>query len=257
MRMIKIVNQFYVFILLLFISTELFAFDPQVRIQQGNKYYSENNFEKAAAEYKTVLDSGFVSAELYYNLGNVYFKLANYKKAILYYEKAKLLKPGDDDIDFNLELARSFTIDKIEAIPELFFITWFKVIRNTMSATMWAFISIGSFIISLIAFLFYLLSGRIFLKKIGFWVGIILLLASAGAFGFGNSLKQLQVNQNTAIIFTPSVSIKSTPSESGTSLFVLHEGTKVEIIDTTGAWCEIKIASGNRGWIKINDLEKI
>jgi tetratricopeptide (TPR) repeat protein len=257
MHMIKRVHQYLILILLLFTGMELLAFNPQVHIQQGNTYYSDNNFEKAVAEYQIVLDSGFVSAEIYYNLGNAYFKLTNYKRAILYYEKSKLLKPGDDDINFNLEFAKNYTIDKIEAIPELFFITWFKAIRNTLSATWWAYLSLLSFVVSLAALLFYLLSGRIVLKKFGFWVGIVLLLLSIGAFGFGYSLHQLQTNQSTAIIFIPSVSIKSTPSESGTSLFVLHEGTKVEIIDTMGEWCEVKIASGNRGWIKTSDLEKI
>jgi tetratricopeptide (TPR) repeat protein len=252
-----IIKQFSLLVLFLSISVELMAFNPQGYIQQGNTFYSNNQFEKALKEYQTVLDSGFVSAELYFNMGNSYFKLANYKKAILYYEKSKLLSPGDTDIEFNLEMARSFTVDKIEAIPELFFVTWFKEIRNSFSSTLWGVISLATFIISLVAWLIYLLSGSVLLKKIGFWFGAVLILLSITAFSFGSSLKHLQTGQQSAIIFTPSVSIKSTPSESGTNLFVLHEGTKVDILETIGTWCQVKIASGDRGWIKWSDLEKI
>lgn len=251
------IKQISILLLFFSIGAEIYAFDPQAYIQRGNTSYSKNQFEMAVKEYQTVIDSGFASSALYFNLGNSYFKLANYKKSILYYEKAKLLAPGDKDIEFNLELARSFTIDKIEAIPELFFVTWFKGIRDMFSSTFWGVICVAAFVFSLLAWLVYLLSGKVVLKKTGFWIGLVLLLLSATAFSFGSSLKHLQTKQQTAIIFTPSVSVKSTPSESGTNLFVLHEGTKVVIMESLGNWCEIRIASGDRGWIKWSDLEKI
>lgn len=251
------IKQISLLLLFFSIGAEIYAFDPQAYIQRGNTSYSKNQFEMAVKEYQTVVDSGFVSSALYFNLGNSYFKLANYKKAILNYEKAKLLAPGDKDIEFNLELARSFTIDKIEAIPEVFFVTWFKDIRDLFSSTLWGIICVITFVISLLAWLVYLLTGKVALKKIGFWIGAVLLVFSIIAFSFGSSLKHLQTKQQTAIIFTPSVSVKSTPSESGTNLFVLHEGTKVEIMESLGNWCEIKIPSGDRGWIKWTDLEKI
>lgn len=252
-----ILKQLALLLLFLSVGDSVLAFDPQAYMQRGNTYYSGNQFEMAVKEYQAIIDAGFASSALYFNLGNSYFKLSNHKKAILYYEKAKLLAPGDEDIEFNLELARNYTVDKIEAIPELFFVTWFKGIRNMFSATAWGIISMFTFLFSLVAWLVYLLSGKVALKKAGFWFGVAVLLISICSFSFGSSLKYLQTKQQTAIIFTPSVSIKSTPSDSGTNLFVLHEGTKVVIMESLGSWCEIKIASGDRGWIKWSDLEKI
>ncbi len=239
------------------IMTKAIAFNPTALIKVANDDYKKNKFEQAIQKYQTVNDSGYVSAELYFNMGNAYYKTNNFKSAILYYERAKLLKPDDKDIDFNLEMARSFTVDKIEAIQEVFFISWIKWIRNLMSVEIWTKFNVILFMISLVSFLLYLLSGKIGLKKVGFWIGVITLIISITSLSMGYQLKHLQMAKNTAIIFTPSVTLKSSPDESGTNLFILHEGTKVEILDKVGDWRWIKIANGSRGWIKMLDIVTI
>ena len=238
------------------------AIDPKTQVNEAKEFYSKGDFTKAIDLYHSVLNAGYVSVELYYNLGNAYFKNHDIKSAILYYEKAKLLNPSDKDIEYNLELARSYTVDKIESMNEVFFITWLKWVRDLMSATNWAWVSICTFLFALGAFLLYLLSGRLTLRKLGFTLGVVVFLFSVISFFMGYQLRSAQTAHNTAIIFTPTVTVRSTPAESGNTLFVLHEGAKVAILDemtdlSKVEWCEIRIADGNRGWIKKMDLEKI
>ena len=238
------------------------AIDPRTQINEAQQYYSKGNFQKAIETYQAVLNAGYVSVELYYNLGNSYFKMRNIKSAILNYEKAKLLDPSDDDIEYNLELARSFTVDKIESMNEVFFLTWLKWVRNLLSANNWALMSIITFLVMLGSFLLYLLSGRMLLRKMGFTIGLIAVFLAIVSFSMGYQLRSAQTAKNTAIIFTPTVTIRSTPAESGNNLFVLHEGAKVEILNELSDlnkvdWCEIRISDGNRGWVRKADLETI
>lgn len=242
------------FIALLSWAMSANAIDTKELIKQGNDFYSKNEFDQASKKYQAVINSGYVSSELYYNLGNAFFKLHNIKSAILNYERAKLLNPGDKSIDFNLELSRSFAIDKIEPLPDLFFVSWYKWLRNQLSTNEWAVVSVFTFLITLCSSLLYLLTYKIGLKKIGFWIGSICLAISLMSFVFGFQLQKIQSAQNTAIIFTPAVTLKSSPSESGTNLFILHEGTKVEILDNVGEWRFVSIADGNKGWVKIGDI---
>jgi tetratricopeptide (TPR) repeat protein len=248
--------------LILFVSilgmiTHAFAIDPLATIKEANDLYSKNQFEQAVKLYKSVCESSYASSELYFNLGNTYFKTNSIKEAILYYERAKLLNPGDKDIEYNLEMARSMTVDKINALPELFFITWIKWVRDLLSLGGWTMLCLTAFLLSLAAMLLYLLTGSIGMKKIGFWVGVFMLLISLTSFAMGMQLKHMQTANNTAIIFASPVTLKSAPAESGTNLFVLHEGTKVEILDKVGDWRWVRIADGNRGWIKMSDMVNI
>jgi tetratricopeptide (TPR) repeat protein len=244
-------------ILLIIVSINALAIDPKTALNEAQGFYSKGEFDKAIEKYKSIVNDGYVSSELYYNLGNAYFKSHNIKSAILNYEKAKLFDPADKDIDYNLELAKSYTVDKIEALPELFFISWLKWLRNRMTANGWALLSSFTFLSALALLLLYLLSGRLILKKMGFWFGLIILLISLASFAMGFQLKEAQTASNTAIIYSPTVTVKSSPSESGNNLFILHEGSKIEILDKVSEWCEIKIADGNRGWVKRTDLETI
>jgi tetratricopeptide (TPR) repeat protein len=259
MMMIKRVILFFVFAATILQAK---AIDPKNQINEAKEFYSKGEFQKAIDRYQSVLNAGYVSVEIYYNLGNSYFKIHNIKAAILNYEKAKLLDPSDSDIQYNLEMARSFTVDKIESMNEVFFITWLKWVRDLMSASNWGLISLITFFVALGSFLVYLISGRLALRKLGFVLGVVVLVISVISFVMGNQLRKLQTANNTGIIFTPTVTVKSTPAESGNNLFVLHEGAKVEISTEMSdinkvEWCEIRIADGNKGWIKRSDLERI
>jgi tetratricopeptide (TPR) repeat protein len=245
------------FICLFALASGAFAEEPQLLVKEGNELYTKNKFDEAIVKYKSVLNAGFSSSELYFNLGNACFKTHDIKSAILYFEKAKLLNPGDKDIDYNLELARSFTVDKIEAMPDLFLMTWEKWIRNQMSANGWAVLSILTFLFALVCLLAYLLSGVMLLKKTGFWLGTVTLVIAIVSFTMSYQLKRNQTAQDTAIVFTATITVKSSPAQSGNNLFVIHEGAKVEILDQVGEWREIRIADGNRGWVKVSDITTI
>jgi tetratricopeptide (TPR) repeat protein len=248
-----------IFLLVISLVSVIAAFgaDLQKQMQEGNTLCKKGQYDKAIATYEGIIKTGYTSADLYFNLGYTYFKAKNINKAILNFERAKLLAPSDKDITYNLEFARSFTVDKIEVLPEVFLVTWFKSLRNMLNLSNWTFLSIVFFLGTLILFLIFLLSQRITLKKAAFWTGIVVFIFWGWSFGCAYSHYNAQTNKNTAIVFTPIVNIKSTPAETGNNLFILHEGTKVEIIDKVDDWCEIKISSGGRGFIKISDLEII
>ena len=136
----------YCIIVLFIFSVTLHASESDSILIRAERFYNGNEFGKAAKEYLSLADSaGMASAMLYYNLGNAYFKNHDIKSAILYYERAKRLAPNDEDVDFNLNLSRSLTFDKIEAVPELFLITWGKAIRDWQTVRGWAWLSIWSF----------------------------------------------------------------------------------------------------------------
>ncbi|MBR5324395.1 MAG: tetratricopeptide repeat protein [Muribaculaceae bacterium] len=226
-------------------------------LQEAADAYSKENYSASVKIYETLSDSVGVSAELYYNLGNSYYKLKNYPKAVLNYERALLLSPGDEDIKFNLEMAKANVVDKIDVVDRSFLSIWFESIRNIASSNTWASIAIVSFILFLIGMFVYIFGKQVTLKKIGFFGGAILLLLSVYANVASYKQKQKILERNTAIIMSPSITIKSSPSESGTELFILHEGTKVKITDKVGEWSEIKVEDGNSGWIKSSEMEVI
>lgn len=221
---------------------------------KANSLYSQNEYEEAITIYQKINSDGFVSAGLYYNLGNAYFKSNKIALAILYYEKALLLKPADKDIQHNLEYAKTFITDKIEAIPEVFYVRWYKILINLFPHDTWAIVSVTAFFLFLILLMVYLFSKNISLKKIGFFAGLFALLISLLTFIFSHQRHQIILDPGTAIIIAPTVSVKSSPDESGTDLFILHEGTKVSIEDELGNWREIEIADGSKGWMRIDDL---
>jgi len=227
-------------------------------IDSANNAYTEQNYEEAVGFYEKVLDKGLESPELYYNLGNAYYKLHDIASAILNYERAKQLAPNDEDIQYNLELAKKQITDKIEPIPEFFLLRWAKNALNLFSSNAWALASLITFIAFLVLFSLYLYSGRLGIKKSSFWIGIIALIISIASFSFSYQQKQDIVNSGEAIVFSPKVTVKSSPSESGTELFVIHRGVKVHIVDDDiNGWYEVKLADGNKGWLKRETVEPI
>jgi tetratricopeptide (TPR) repeat protein len=223
----------------------------------ANQLYTQSRFDSAIRVYENILSRGFESAELYYNLGNAYFKAKNIPRAILNYERARLLKPHDDEINFNLQLAQTMVVDKINVLPEFFLKRWWRAFSYLFPSNVWAIISLVSFVVMLISLAIYLFISLPLLKRLAFYLSVLLLLLSAVSLTHSLSLKSERTAHNTAIIMSPSVTIKSSPDENGTELFVLHEGTKVWIIDQVGDWLRIKIADGNNGWLKVSDIERI
>ncbi len=223
----------------------------------GDSAYMANDYMAAIQIYEKLLEQG-ESAEVYYNLGNSYYKNDEIAKAILNYERALLLQPSNGDIRANLEIARTKTIDKIEPIVEIFFVTWIKTLTNCMNVDSWATCGIVFFILLIISLYFFIFARHIMLKKICFIVGIISLVFTVCSNIFASQQKERLVNRNEAILMAPSVTVRSTPSESGTSLFILHEGRKVRIKDESmKEWKEIQLEDGKVGWVPANTIEVI
>lgn len=224
---------------------------------EADSAYARGEFQQAIKDYEALLKQG-ASADLYYNLGNAYYRTENITRAVLNYERALLLSPGDRDIRFNLQIAQSKTIDKIVPESEMFFFTWYRTLVNLMSVDGWARTSLVSLALVIILLLVYLFSNHIWLRKIGFFGGIVLLLLFVISNVFAWQQKQNLLFRKGAIVIAPSVTVKSTPANNGTDLFVLHEGTKVMITDSSMKdWKEIRIADGKEGWIESKQLEEI
>jgi tetratricopeptide (TPR) repeat protein len=227
------------------------------KFNQGVTYFSAGSYKEALQSWTDLYNTGYRSANLCYNLGNVYFKLNNIPQAILFYERAYLLKPADEDINYNLQIAKTLIVDRFQEIPELFFVKWYNFISLFLSSNFWARISITSFLLSLLFLSLYIYSSKYRPKVIGFWFAISLFILTVGSFVFSARNKYLVYDSHTAIITIPMISGKSSPDSSGTDLFVLHEGTKVSVEDEVGEWLEIKLSDGNKGWVPQNSLNII
>lgn len=219
--------------------------------------YQKGNYQQAIRDYEEILKNG-ESAEIYFNLGNAYYRTDNITKAVLNYERARLLSPGDDDINFNLQFARSKTIDKITPESEMFFVTWYKSLVNFTSVDNWAKTGILCIVLALLLVLLYLFGPQLLLRKIGFFGGlaffVIFLLSNLFAF----QQKQALDNRTGAIIMAPSVNVKKTPAKNSADQFVLHEGTRVDIIDKGMTdWRCIRVGDGREGWIETKAIEEI
>jgi tetratricopeptide (TPR) repeat protein len=229
----------------------------QMTFSKGSELFKAGKYQEALDHWLVLYKSGTRSASLDCNIGNAYFKLSNIPGAILYFERALLLKPADEDISYNLQIARTLVVDKFVAIPKIFFVSWYNFISLILSTNLWARISLTSFILFLLLFSLYIYSSRYRYKVIGFWVAIIMLLVSISSVSFSIRNRSLVFDNRQAIIFNPQVNGKSSPDNSGTDLFILHEGTKVTIEDGVGDWYEIRLSDGNKGWVPANCLEKL
>jgi len=224
---------------------------------KANNLYAQAKFDEAIIVYENILKIGYEAPEIYYNLGNAYYKKNVLSQAVLNYEKALLLAPNDEDIQYNLELANRLVVDKIEKLPVFFMRAWVNSWRNIFSSDVWAYISIIAFIVTLLFISFYLYSRRIGFKKLSFSLSFLTLLLCIVSLTFSYQQKQKVISGSTAVIMSPSVTVKSSPDASGTDLFVLHEGTKVWIEDKVSDWQEIKLSDGSKGWLKAENLEVI
>ncbi len=245
------------FILIIFIFPKvILAQDPQEdKFRKGAEFYSAGEYNKALDLWMELYNTGKRSANLYYNIGNANFKLNNIPGAVLFYERAHLLKPADEDINYNLQITRTRVVDRFEEIPTLFFIKWYDFVSLLLSSNSWAKISLVSFVLCLFFVSLYLYTSVYRYKLLGFWLAIILIIVSISSFAFTFRNKALVYDSKTAIIFSPAVNGKSSPDTSGNDLFVLHEGTKVMIEDEVGQWFEIRLSDGNKGWVPANCLQ--
>lgn len=225
--------------------------------EKANAFYTTEEYQQAVLLYEQIVATGKESAKLYFNLGNAYYKTGDVNNAILNYEKAQLLAPHDEDIAFNLQIANQYVVTKIEELPQPFFLRWRTSTVNKYPADTWAYISIGTFIIFLLLLGLFLFSKTVAVKRISFWLGIFAIVFSAFTFSLAAQQKGKINNRNHAIVFCPRVTVKSSPSETGTDLFLIYEGLKLEITDELESWTEIKLADGNKGWLPDSCIVRI
>jgi tetratricopeptide (TPR) repeat protein len=240
-----------------FLANTLGQEKADVKFGKGISQFSAGDFKGALAAWTDLYNTGYRSASLAYNIGNAYFKLNNIPSAILFYERAYLLDPADENINYNLQIARTLNVDRFNEIPELFFVRWYHFIALSMRTNTWARISIISFILCLLLLSLYLYSSNYRYKIAGFWSSIFLIVVTILSLNFSVKNKNLVYDSHKAIIMTPAVSGKSSPDSSGTDLFVLHEGTKVSVEDHVGDWYDIRLSDGNKGWVPESALSII
>ncbi len=244
-------------LLLIFFTLSGSAFAQDLRFEKGNTQYTEGNYQEAITNYEEILKSGMQSPALFYNLGNAYYKTGKLPEAILNYERALLMAPQDRDIRYNLKLAYSQTADKIEEVGTFFLSNWVQDLQSSNDSDGWAIYSILTFILFLLGLGLYFFSRNAAVKKLAFALGVIFALGSGLSYTFSASQKERLIERTHAIIFNPSVTIKSSPDASGNDLFVLHEGTKVKLISKIGDWWNIELQDGSEGWIHQEDVEVI
>jgi tetratricopeptide (TPR) repeat protein len=218
--------------------------------------YSKGKYQDAIESYEAALQKG-KSANLYYNLGNAYYRTDNVTRAIINYEKARLLAPGDEDIIHNLEVARSKTIDNIQPGEKIFFKVWFENIKTSMNIDAWATLSLVSLIVALLLFLVYLFVKQMTVRKVAFYLSACLVIIFIFGNVFASQLKDFTTNSKCAVIVSPTATAKKTPTDQGADACILHEGTRADIIDALKGWYEIRLADGTEGWISEKDVEVI
>lgn len=248
----------YILFILLLVPGFLFAQENNAQLwEKANAFYTTEDYQQAISAYQQILDSGEESAKLYFNLGNAYYKTGDINNAILNYERAKLLAPQDKDIAFNLQIANQFVVTQIDPLPQPFFLRWRTSVVNKYSTDTWATISVVSFLVFLLLLALFIFSRVVAVKRLSFWLGILVVIFAAFSYSFAAQQKAKIVNRNSAVVFSPRVTVKSAPRKNATDLFLIYEGLKVEVTDSLDTWKEIKLADGNEGWLPDSCIVKI
>ena len=221
---------------------------------QANAAYNSGNYETAVELYEKILATDMESVPVYYNMGNAYYEMREFPMAIYSYEKALKLDPSNVEVRTNLEIANLAIVDKIEPVPQSFIERWWRSLRAMCSSDRWAWWSVAAFALLLVCLFMFLRSRRVGLRKLGFFMGIIFVIVFALSVVFAAQLKHAANTQDQAIVMTPTVTVKSSPSDDGVDLFVLHEGTKVSVLESSNGWNKVRIANGSVGWLEMDKM---
>ena len=225
--------------------------------KSAEEAYAVGDFDGAIREYQSLEKAGAVSSSLFYNLGNAFYRKGSVGKAILYYERALKLSPSDKDIRNNLDMARLQTLDKIDSVPQFILVEWVKNLRNKLSSNAWAIVSLILLALGVALLLLCKFGRTTSSRKLYFIIAMIFLLFTIFSFLFSLSLARQATGNDSAVVVENIGSVKSSPAAGGNSIFVLHEGTKVKILESVEQWSKIEIQDGRQGWIKTSDIEVI
>lgn len=233
------------------------AKNPEAEYLKAGEYYQKLDYENAIRTYEELLKAGHVAPEVHYNLGNCYFKTGHVASALLNYERARKLAPDDEDIDFNMKIASLKVVDKMDAVPEIFYRRWLKSMASAFTTDAWAKLFIGSIWVLFIFFSMYLVVASASLKKFALASALAFAVFTACIFILAQKNYALNYVDQQAIVTSASVYVKSSPDEKGTDQFIIHEGTKVDVLDELGDWKKIRIINGSIGWLKGTEIEII
>ena len=222
---------------------------------RANTLYINGNYKGAIAAYDSIINEGYVSSKLYYNLGNAYFRENEIGKAIVNYNKAKKLAPANRDIEYNLAVANSYTKDLSETVPEFFLQRWFRALRTALDSNTWAIVSLVALACVLACAIVYLLAEKHNFRRGGFYTGIVFCIMFILSVIFASMERHEMLHPSKAIVILSAAPVKSSPDRTSKDIFILHEGTEVEIMTSYDSWTEIMIANGNKGWIQNSALE--
>lgn len=240
-----------------FFSNAIYAQDVRELWKNGNEKYTQGQYTEALENYIKIEESGFTSEALLYNIGNTYFKLKENGKSILYFERTLKMNPANKDAQNNLALAKEYSLDKIEEVPEFILTTWVKDINYSLSSDIWSYISLFLFAVVALLLLSFKFASTSKLRKLSFFLGMIALLFGIFAAVFAWTQRRDFMLRDSAIVMKLVSSVKSSPDNSGKTLFILHEGTKVKLLEELGGWKRVELADGRQGWIISIDIEKI
>lgn len=247
-----------ILILLLFSVNGYANQDLQSIKAEADSAYVDENYDRAVELYLQLAQENAKDAHLCYNLGCAYYRLDSIAKSILWFERAALIEPDDDEIAYNLDMVRTKTIDRFIPLHEMFFARVYRSVVNTFSSYKWACLGISFFVIFLFALGLYLFTSRMVLRKTGFFSALLFVVLTIMANVFAYQQLKYAESSMKGVIMDTSVTVKSTPSESGNDLFVIHEGTCVEIQDDSmKEWAQVRLSDGKMGWIEKKTFERI
>lgn len=244
-------NIFYITLSLFFFSQKSVANDL---LQQAEKAYDAKKYKEAITDYEQLIHDGFKSYQLYFNLGNAYYRNNELGKAIYYYELARKAEPNDEDVRINLGIASAKTIDKIDS-KENFFISAVKTnLLSSFNTRTWAWFSILSLAIACVLFFVFVNSSRFLVKRVSFLIACTLTITFVIIYSLGYSALKSKSENKFGIILSKEVRVMNEPTPTATNKFNLHEGTKIRVVESNGDWVLIKLDNGNEGWLKVSDV---
>ncbi|WP_170110656.1 tetratricopeptide repeat protein [Flavilitoribacter nigricans] len=245
-------------LIFLFLFTGMTArAQPDQLMEEGNAAYANKNYERAIEAYEKILADGFISDALHYNLANAYFRTQQLGKAILHYEKAQQLAPGDQDIKHNLEVAYGQQVDEMEPLPAFFLSQWWRGLRSRLSTNGWTIFGLFLLWVSAAGFLLWLMGKERKRRKQGFLVGIIALALCVLPFALAISRKSYDLHSKEAILLAPEAQLHFAPDTDSQVVLTIHEGLKLDLQDRISDWYKVRLPNGEIGWLPVEVVSEI